>query len=96
MESGYVSAIKTRNIGLAIIGLGGGRRLASDKVDHSVGFTKMLGKNARVEKGQALALVHARDEASAAIAIKSLQACYQLGDKVEVKNPVFAHITAST
>jgi thymidine phosphorylase len=95
LESGYVSAIKTRDIGLAIIELGGGRRLASDKVDHSVGFTKMLGKNARVEKGQALALVHARDESSAAIAIRSLQACYKIGDKVEIKNPIFARITAS-
>jgi thymidine phosphorylase len=95
LTSGMVTAIKTREIGMAVVELGGGRRVLSDKIDHSVGFTQLLGIGARAEKGQPLALVHARDEAQATRAIKSLQACYEFGDKARARDPVLARIVSS-
>ena len=39
--SGYVSEINTRNLGLIIMELGGGRKKSSDKIDYSVGLTNI-------------------------------------------------------
>jgi thymidine phosphorylase len=36
---GTVSHIDTRALGIAVIELGGGRRVASDSIDHAVGLT---------------------------------------------------------
>ena len=41
---GPVSAIRTRDLGLAVIELGGGRRVAADRIDHRVGLSALLGK----------------------------------------------------
>ncbi|HEY4191622.1 MAG TPA: thymidine phosphorylase, partial [Mesorhizobium sp.] len=35
-ESGFVTGIETRNIGLAVVELGGGRRRPDERIDHSV------------------------------------------------------------
>ncbi len=63
-QTGTLTAMDTRSIGIAVIGLGGGRRVASDNIDVSVGFDKVLPLGAKVEKDTPLAFVHAKDEAS--------------------------------
>ncbi|MGY8781557.1 MAG: thymidine phosphorylase, partial [Fidelibacterota bacterium] len=60
--SGFISQIDTRTVGLAVVELGGGRKKASDVIDHSVGLTDVLGLGEKVEAGQALAYVHAQNE----------------------------------
>jgi thymidine phosphorylase len=93
--SGVVSAIRTRDIGVAVIELGGGRRVLNDKIDYSVGLTKLAPKGARVEKGEPLAIIHARDEAQAAHAIHKLQACYEFGEVAQERGPVLARVEAA-
>jgi thymidine phosphorylase len=93
--SGVVTVIRTRDIGVAVIELGGGRRLLNDKIDHSVGLTKLLPKGARVEKGEPLAMIHARDEAHAAHAIHKLLACYEFGETAQPRDPVIARVEAN-
>lgn len=61
--SGVVSGYDTRGIGVAVVALGGGRVRPQDPVDHAVGLTGLLPIGTRVEKGDPLCLVHARDEA---------------------------------
>ena len=39
-KSGFIQAIECDQIGYAVIALGGGRRVAADKVDFAVGFEK--------------------------------------------------------
>ena len=46
-------AIRTRELGLAVIELGGGRRVASDRIDHRVGLSHLLGKGARADRADA-------------------------------------------
>ena len=41
-QAGWVCAMATRDIGLAVIELGGGRRRASDRIDHRVGFSDFV------------------------------------------------------
>jgi thymidine phosphorylase len=79
-DGGSVAAIATRELGLAVIELGGGRRVASDRIDHAVGLTQLVGKGAAVERGQPLALVHARDEASYQRAATMVVQAYRLGE----------------
>ncbi|NMU06945.1 thymidine phosphorylase, partial [Vibrio parahaemolyticus] len=37
-ETGIVSAMDTRAIGMAVVAMGGGRRVATDEIDYAVGF----------------------------------------------------------
>ena len=78
--AGIVGAIDTRGVGMAVVALGGGRRMPTDTIDHSVGFDRLLGLGAKVEAGTPLARLHARDAATAAEATRRLIAAYHLGD----------------
>ncbi len=80
LHAGWVHAKATRDIGLAVVELGGGRRRASDAVDHRVGFSDVVSLGQRVERGEPLARVHAADEAAAAAALARLQQCIRIGD----------------
>jgi thymidine phosphorylase len=42
----------------------------------------------RVEAGQPLAEVHARDESAAARAVEELASCYRIGDEVPERRPI--------
>lgn len=66
--SGFVCETNTRNIGLSIVELGGGRTAPGQKIDHSVGFDNILPIGTQVEQGDRLARVHAKDTAQALVA----------------------------
>ncbi|MNY82342.1 thymidine phosphorylase [compost metagenome] len=55
--------------------------MPTDKIDHTVGFDRLLGLGARVDANTPIARIHARDEASAADAEARLKSAYRLGDK---------------
>jgi thymidine phosphorylase len=69
-HDGVIAAMDTREIGLAVVALGGGRRIASDTIDARVGLSQLQPLGARVAAGQPLMLVHAasRDAAHTAMA----------------------------
>jgi len=79
-HAGTVREIDTRSIGLAVIELGGGRKMASDAIDYSVGFDVLAGLGDEVGPGRPLSIVHARSEADAERAAASLRACYRIGE----------------
>lgn len=93
-EEGAVAHIDTRALGLAVIELGGGRRVASDKIDHAVGLTELLGLGTPVERDRPLALIHARDEESFARAAAMVRGAYRLGEAPPVSSPVLTRIGA--
>lgn len=61
-KDGYISAIQTRDIGLAIVALGGGRMKASDAIDYRVGFSAFAQVGQKVAPDMPLATIHARTE----------------------------------
>ena len=74
---GTVASVTTREIGLAVIGLGGGRTRPQDGIDPAVGFTDL----ARPGEGSGLlGIVHAADAASADRAEAALRAAYRMGE----------------
>ncbi len=80
-RAGTITAIDTRAIGIAVVELGGGRTRAEDAIDHSVGFTRLAGLGSHVGPDAPLAIVHARDETTAARAGAALNTAYSIGDK---------------
>ena len=77
-EDGFVAGIETREIGVGVVALGGGRTKAEDAIDHSVGITALQPIGAQVQRGGPLALVHARSEAEAEAAIAAIAAAYRI------------------
>lgn len=80
LRSGRLTAQQTRAIGLAVVELGGGRRMASDSIDFRVGLSGMRQLGDCLAAGEALAFVHAADQASAERALAQVQAACQLSD----------------
>ena len=87
-RGGWVRAMATREVGLACIELGGGRRIASDAIDPRVGFTQVAAPGDRIEAGGVLATVHAASESDAEAAIRSLEQVFTLSEEQPEPAPV--------
>lgn len=77
-QAGYVSAIETRQVGLVVVELGGGRRRSSDVVDPSVGLTQIAPVGTKVAEGEMLAMLHADTEDAATRAEAQLRDAVQI------------------
>ena len=85
---GHVQRIETRELGLAVIELGGGRTRPDQAIDPAVGLSQVLGAGRRVEQGEPLALVHARDAAGAERAVARIAAAWLIGEAAPATRPV--------
>lgn len=93
--AGFVSAIETRAVGLAVVELGGGRVRPEDRIDHTVGLTALAQAGAEVGPGRPLAMLHARDEASAERAERRIREAYAIADAAPAPFPaILERITA--
>jgi thymidine phosphorylase len=94
-RSGYVTAIETRDIGIAVVTLGGGRTDPGAEIDHSVGLTRLVPVGTEVSMGDTLALVHARAQADAEAAARAVLSAYTIGEtKPSVARPVKRRVVA--
>ena len=87
--AGTVARIATREIGLAVIGLGGGRTRPEDGIDGRVGFSHLAQPG---EASGLLGIVHAADTAAADRAEAALRAAYLLGEAPVRGSTVIARI----
>jgi len=87
-RAGFVASIDTRAIGVAVLELGGGRRRAADSIDFAVGVTDLARCGAFLTHGDGLALIHARDEDSAARAEALLKSAYSLAPDAPAPAPL--------
>lgn len=76
--SAHVQAITARELGLAVVELGGGRRRAGDRIDPAVGLSEVRGVGEPVGPDSPLALVHGRDENAVAVAVERVRNAYML------------------
>ncbi|MDH4050146.1 MAG: thymidine phosphorylase [Rubrivivax sp.] len=79
-RSGFVAAMDTRALGLAVVALGGGRRRNGDAIDPRVGLADLCPPGRAVVAGDPLAVVHAADAASADAAAAAVRAAVEIGD----------------
>jgi thymidine phosphorylase len=92
--SGFVTGIATRGIGLAVVALGGGRSRPEDRIDHTVGISRLLPVGAEAIAGETLALVHARTPAEAETAAMTVLGAYSIGpSKPPAKKAVIRQIS---
>ena len=85
-----VHACDARALGLAILELGGGRRLVTDKIDPLVGLTGMRHVGEVLAPGQPVAVVHARDQTAAEAAARTVAGAYrvvEVGDASPLPSP---------
>lgn len=93
--AGFVGAVATRDLGLAVVALGGGRTRPQDSVDHAVGLVDLLQVGTSVEKGDPLAIVLARDDALADRAVSLVQSCYRIVERKPVTpKPILRRVAA--
>ncbi|KVK97309.1 thymidine phosphorylase [Burkholderia territorii] len=90
--SGVVKRVDCRALGLAVVALGGGRTRAEDAIDHRVGLTALAEIGQRVEAGQPLGYVHARDDAAAARAVEEVRQSYVLGETGDAPPTIYEEI----
>ncbi len=72
-RSGTIAAIDARALGLAVVGLGGGRRRATDRIDPRVGLADVRGIGEAIGPDMPLAIVHAGTDNDAAAAAELLR-----------------------
>ena len=94
-REGTITAIDTRGVGMAVVAMGGGRRLPTDSIDFAVGFDQLLGLGEKVNVHSPLARVHLRSETALADVTNRLLAAYTISDGEAPHHPLIAdHIGA--
>ena len=87
-EAGFVSRMDTRDLGLAVVALGGGRTRVEDTIDHSVGIIFQAALGDKIEPGQTLAIVHAANSSKAEAAAKAVLRHIHLAPTPPKSSPV--------
>jgi len=82
-ESGHVAAIDGEALGLAVVTLGGGRRVGGDRINPAVGLWGLVPLGAAVAPGDPLAVIHAASEADADAVADAVRIAFTLGPSSE-------------
>lgn len=91
--SGTVNAMDTRAIGMAVVGMGGGRRRTSDSIDYAVGFDNFVRLGESVDSEKPLAFIYARSEEQWQQAADEIKAAVSVGDSYTATPDVYQKIT---
>ncbi|MDP5254078.1 MULTISPECIES: thymidine phosphorylase [unclassified Vibrio] len=71
--NGIIGQIDTKQVGMAVVELGGGRKQPTDKLNYSVGLEAICGVGEEVDSQRPLALIHAQSEEDWQRAARRLQ-----------------------
>lgn len=91
--TGHITAIDGTALGLAVVDLGGGRRVETDRINPAVGLTEVIGLGEKVDKKQPLAVIHAADEESAEAAAQAVRKAIRIGDAPDLPPLLHERIT---
>jgi pyrimidine-nucleoside phosphorylase len=78
-QSGWVQAIDAREVGLAVVDMGGGRHKKGDTIDHRVGVQVLAKVGTQVKENDPLFLLFAPSAEAAEQATARLQAAWRIG-----------------
>ncbi|HHX8338011.1 TPA: thymidine phosphorylase [Vibrio alginolyticus] len=93
-ETGIVSAMDTRAIGMVVVAMGGGRRVATDEIDYAVGFDEFIRLGEVADSDKPLAVIHARTEEQWEEAAKALRSAIKVGGEYTPTPEVYRQIRA--
>jgi pyrimidine-nucleoside phosphorylase len=94
-REGYVGSLGAIAVGRAALRLGAGRRTKEDTIDHAVGIRCLAKRGDRVEAGETLAEVHARDMVSAATCVTEVRSAYMVDDEAPPERPLILDVLES-
>jgi thymidine phosphorylase len=80
-RAGFVGAIDTRALGVAVVALGGGRTRPGQAIDLSVGLDAIARVGDAITPGDILARVHARSNAEAKAAAARVRSAFQIAEE---------------
>ncbi|MBB3946807.1 thymidine phosphorylase [Rhizobium skierniewicense] len=89
-EAGWLSSCQTRDLGMVVVELGGGRRHPGDAIDHRVGVSAILPLGTRVEKDQPIAMVHASTQEDARRAGATVLGAYAISQEPVSAMPIIS------
>lgn len=92
-QAGYVSAIDGEALGLAVVDLGGGRRVETDRINPAVGLSDVVPLGANVVQNQPLCTIHAANEGDAEAAAQAVLKAIVIGEKPPLKPLVIERIS---
>lgn len=84
-EAGYISAIDGEALGLVVVGLGGGRRVESDRINPAVGLTDVVSLGAKIAQNQPLCTIHAASDEAAEEAAQAILQAITIGKKPDIQ-----------
>tara|TARA_B110000881_G_C18581741_1_gene522197 strand:+ start:980 stop:2293 length:1314 start_codon:yes stop_codon:yes gene_type:complete len=87
-ESGWIDRIDTRELGMAVVELGGGRVRVEDEIDHSVGLSEIVELGMKLDQGDSLCRIHARSEGDACRAQERVINAISLSDSHSSGQPI--------
>jgi thymidine phosphorylase len=88
LGKGVVTYMDVADVGRVVLALGGGRRLASDGIDASVGLSEVVGLGETIGPKRPFCLIHARSEYDALQAEASLKAAVVIGETTPPPRPL--------
>ena len=91
-KEGYVNQMKTRQIGLLLIELKGGRTHPSQTINHATGMTNFVQIGDKVDFKTPLCFVHASDENDFENVASKLHGLIEIGEKPDTLSPVLEKI----
>ena len=92
-KKGYIKEIKTRELGLILIELGGGRKQVNDNINYQVGFDNVIGIGDSVDASTPVIQVHAKSKDDFDRAKDQIIKCFTLSDgKVSPLQPIYETI----
>ena len=92
-KEGIVTSMNTREIGLAVVAMGGGRRKPTNSIDHAVGFSNFIALGERADSSRPLAVAHVRTEAQYEEAKAQLHKAISLGGEYTAQPMAYEKIT---
>jgi thymidine phosphorylase len=87
-RSGHVAGMNARDIGIAVVALGGGRSHADDAIDPSVGLSDFIEVGAPVRPGNPLCMVHAANDRDAEAAMDIVRRAIRIAPDAGPARPV--------
>ena len=93
-KDGYITQIDTKALGNILIKIGGGRQKASDNLNLSVGFTKVVKSNKRVDANEALLMLHYPDKCLSSSLEEEINNCFTISGRNPAQpiNPILQKI----
>ncbi|MBN30831.1 MAG: thymidine phosphorylase [Crocinitomicaceae bacterium] len=88
--------VDTRQLGLAVVDLGGGRTHSGQSIDHSVGCTNWMRRGSLADSQVPLAYIHARNQVDFDRAARRIQQAFLFSEKLQTSQDaiVIEHRTA--